>query len=491
MILFLTALLASAAPDASAAPVVRVAEGSLRGVREADGRMLFRGIPFAAPPTGPRRWRPPVAATPWRGIRDARASAPSCLQLDEGWNRANATGSREDCLYLEVGTANLSPARPQPVMVWIHGGSNRAGGAQGTVGSSLVTRGIVLVSIQYRLGPLGFMAHPALTAEGATRASGNYGLMDQQAALRWVRRNIARFGGDPANVTIFGGSAGGQDVGLQQVSPGARGLFDKAIEQSGTPGFGWAPRDLRTSEAIGQEIADKAGLSHATADALRAISADRLLQASREIPTPPGLPDAGTVWLQTTIDGKVITEPPSRTLQRGGGLAVPLLIGSNAREIDFFHDPAAARRGLVEALGSDAPALPDGDTRLATAEGRLALATDLVFTCPATLVADARQRAGIAVWRYDFGYSPPGGPAVTHSSELRYIFHRPGEDGVPADAPDLQGYWIRFARTGNPNGAGASVWPKWDGRGAGLSFTDRGTAPTIPMPAVCTHARYP
>lgn len=468
-------------------PIVTVADGTLRGTQEPEGRMLFRGIPFAAPPTGPRRWRPPAPTTPWQGIRDARASAPSCPQLDEGWNHANAVGAREDCLYLEVGTPSLSPARPLPVMVWIHGGSNRSGGAQGTITSSLVSRGIVLVSIQYRLGPLGFMAHPALTAESPARASGNYGLMDQQAALRWVRRNIAHFGGDPANVTIFGGSAGGQDVGLQQLSPGATGLFDKTIEQSGTAGFGWAPRDLRQSEAIGEEIARGAGLSRVTALTLRTIAVDRLLQAARGIATPAGLPDAGTVWLQTTIDGQVITEPPIQTLTRGGGQRVPLIIGSNTKEIDFFHNPEEAQRGLTEALGRSAPS--GGD--FATAEERLTLATDLVFTCPATLVADLRRRAGVPVWRYAFDYAPTGGVAATHGSELRYIFSRPGENDVPPDAPALQAYWVRFAHTGDPNGVGLPVWPRWDGTLAGRFFGKSGTTATIRKPSVCANARFP
>lgn len=481
-------LLSASTPQAPRpVPIVTVAEGTLRGTQEPDGRMLFHGIPFAAPPTGPRRWRPPAPATPWRGIRDAGTSAPSCPQLDEGWNRTNAAGAREDCLYLEVGTPNLSPARPLPVMVWIHGGSNRSGGAQGTITSSLVSRGIVLVSIQYRLGPLGFMAHPALTAESPARASGNYGLMDQQAALRWVRRNIDRFGGDPANVTIFGGSAGGQDVGLQQLSPGARGLFDKAIEQSGTAGFGWAPRDLRQSEAIGEEIARGAGLSRVSAATLRTIAVDRLLQAARGIATPAGLPDAGTVWLQTTVDGQVITAPPIQTLARGDGQRVPLIIGSNTREIDFFHDPGDARRGLAEALGRHAPSGKD----FATAGERLALATDLVFTCPATLVADLRRRAGVPVWRYDLGYGPPGGAAATHGSELRYVFNRPGENGVPPDAPALQAYWVRFAQTGDPNGVGLPAWPRWDGKLAGLSFGESGTTATIRAPSICASARFP
>ncbi|WP_267393672.1 MULTISPECIES: carboxylesterase family protein [unclassified Sphingomonas] len=495
------AALAGAAMPASAmaadAPVVAVEGGRIAGERLADGRTIFRAVPFAAPPVGPLRWRPPAAVPQWQGVRAARGAAPSCAQLDDGWNKANADGSTEDCLYLEIGTPALKPATPLPVLVWIHGGSNKAGGGAGTVQSSLAKRGIVLVSVQYRLGPLGFMAHRALTAESPDHASGNYGLMDQQAALRWVRRNIAAFGGDPARVTIGGESAGAQDVGLQQVSPLAAGLFAGAIEESGTAGFGWPTRDLATSEAIGDEIATLAGAPAATADALRALPADRLLTAARRIHTPNGLPEPGTVWLQTTIDGHVITEPPAITLARGAGARVPLLIGANAREIGFYDDAATARAALARAYpghGAEAAqlyglagaTLPADDPVFGPAT--LHAATDVVFTCPTSLVATARTRAGVPVWRYRFGY----GATVSHASELRYVFGNPGEQGIPADAAPLQAYWANFIRAGDPNGAGLV---RWDGHGPSgryLAFAptgagmrqDGGTAP-------CSWAVYP
>lgn len=310
------ALLTAAAPGTA---VVSVDGGQIRGEPLAD-RIAFRGVPFAAPPVGALRWKPPVRVKPWTGVRDATRSAPACAQLSDGWNQANAGYSAEDCLYLEVATPSLTPARPLPVLVWVHGGGNKAGGGVGTIASPMVRRGVVLVSIQYRLGALGFMAHPALTAESPFRASGNYGLMDQQAALAWVKRNIARFGGDPAQVTLGGQSAGAMDVGLLQVSPLAKGLFRRAIEESGTAGFGFPARDLRASEAIGERLATLAGQPHATAAALRALPVAALLEAARGI-TLPGLPEAGSPWVQVTIDGHVITEPPAKTLARGGGAA--------------------------------------------------------------------------------------------------------------------------------------------------------------------------
>jgi para-nitrobenzyl esterase len=475
-------LLASGTPLAaqSAAPIVRIDAGSLSGERTPDGRLIFRGIPFAAPPLGALRWRAPQPVARWTGVRPARASAPSCAQLDDGWNKANADHSAEDCLYLEVATPDPHPAHPLPVLVWIHGGSNKAGGGAGAVQSSLVRRGIVMVSIQYRLGPLGFMAHPALTAESPDRASGNYGLMDQQAALRWVRRNIAAFGGDPARVTIAGESAGGQDVGLHQLSPLSKGLFAQAIEESGTAGFGWPARDLAASETIGEQIAALAGAAHADAAALRALPAARLLEAARHIPTPAGLPEPGTVWLQTTVDGHVIVEPPAATLARGGGTRVPLLIGANTREIGFYADATVARAGLRRAFadhaaaaiavyGLDRGAPPADDPVFGPAT--LHAATDVVFTCPAALVAAARARSGTPVWHYRFGYAPAGS-TVAHASEVRFVFGAPGEDGIPATAAPLQAYWANFIRAGDPNGAGLAPWPGYGAERRSIVFGD-------------------
>jgi para-nitrobenzyl esterase len=471
-----------------AAPVVSVEGGRIAGTIEPDGRVTFRAVPFAAPPLGPLRFRPPSAVVPWAGVRAARSSAPACAQLSDGWNKALVDTSAEDCLYLEVGTPALHPAKPLPVFVWIHGGSNKAGSGSGAVVSSLVSHGIVMVSVQYRLGPLGFMAHPALTAESPTRASGNYGLMDQQAALRWVQRNIAAFGGDPARVTIGGESAGGEDVGYQQVSPLAKGLFHAAIEESGTAGFGWPARTLRTSEAIGEEIAALAGVPKASAAALRALPVAKLLEAARHIRTPAGLPDPGTVWLQTTVDGHVITEPPAATLARGGGTRVPLLIGNNTREIAFYDSAAVTRAALDAAFpghGAEAAkfyglmdATPTKDDPV-YGPATLRAATDALFTCPADLVARARAETGVPVWQYLFGYAPVG-RTVTHASEVPFVFARPGEAGISADAPPLQDYWANFIRTGNPNGAGLAHWPDYGasrrfvtfGNGAPVAGTD-------------------
>ena len=466
---------------APAVPVVTTADGPIRGTVEHDGRLAFRGVPFAAAPVGALRWRAPQPVARWRSVRDATRSAAACRQPDLGWNHDAAAHQSEDCLYLEVATPALHPARPMPVMVWIHGGANWAGGGAGTIASSLGRRGIVLVSIQYRLGVFGFLSHPALTRE-QRGASGNYALMDQQAALRWVRANVAAFGGDPRNVTIFGESAGAQDVGLQQVSPGGRGLFAKAIEQSGTPQFGLPTRSLAQNEAIGEQLT---GISAtASVQALRAVPGERLLAAQAAFDLP-GIGDY--LWLQTTVDGRAIVEPPAATLVRGGGHVVPLIVGNNARELGLyggnsadrliaraFGARAAAARTFYAAEPAVDPVLGDRDTRLAD---------DVTFRCPSDVVAAARVRAGAPVWRYEFAHVAPDGKPVTHGSDLRYVM---GDGEGEAGAPPLQAYWAAFARTGNPSAAGLPAWPSYGVAARRMVFANRGViAMGNPRAAIC------
>lgn len=464
---------------ALAATVVPTQHGAVRGDVTADGRHLFRGIPYAAPPIGPLRWKPPQPVQRWRVARDATRSAPSCPQVDRGWNTQAATFASEDCLYLEVATPDLKPRKAMPVMVWIHGGSNYAGGGAGTIQSGLVRKGVVLVSLQYRLGALGFLSHPALTREGGG-ASGNYGLMDQQAALRWVRANIAAFGGDPANVTLFGESAGAMNVGLHLLSPGSRGLFAKAIEESGTPGFGTPPRSLAANERLGMLIAAKAGIAQ-TATALRALPVADLIAATEAIEVP-GLADKSFIWLQAIVDGRVLTETPAATLAKGGNPA-PLIIGSNARELTLHGGVARAREAIADAFGSNASmarkaygldTIPVADPRLGDLD--LILSNDITFRCPVTVVAAARARAGQPVWQYQFDYSAPDGKPVTHGSEIRYVMA--GSDELEAGAPPMQAYWLAFARTGVPNAAGLATWKRYDlATKAYLGFVNGGPQP--------------
>lgn len=455
---------------------------------------VFQGIPYAAAPVGPNRWRPPQAVRPWAGVRDAGAMAPACPQRDLGWNADSAAHWSEDCLTLDIrtpalGALALSPARPSPplllpVMVWIHGGANWAGSARGVVHSTLTRQGVVLVAIQYRLDVLGFLSHPAFTRESPHKASGNYGLMDQIAALRWVRDNIARFGGDPRRVTVFGESAGAQDVGLLMTSPLARGLFSRAIEQSGTAGFGQPPRSLDENEAIGvalaQDLARDLALPQGdgpdTAAALRAIPVARLLDAGARL-VPPAIEDASFLWLQAVSDGWVLPRPPAAVLAAGGQAAVPLLIGANARELPLHGGEGidTVRRWLLRAYaahpaaaldaygltGLDMPpsGLPPPDPRLGSVADQVA--DDITFRCPMLTVARQQAALGVPVWVYHFDASP----GATHGSDLPYVFD--GLSVAGTGTPDkgaegavtLQRYWANFARTGDPNGPGLPVWP--------------------------------
>jgi para-nitrobenzyl esterase len=445
------------AAASSSAPVVRTEAGMIRGKATADGRSLFRGIPFAAPPVATLRWRAPQPVGHWPGIRDATRVAPACMQIDYGWNHAAAGRQSEDCLYLDVGTPTLKPARSLPVMVWIHGGGNRGGDAAGTIDSPLVREGVVLVSIQYRLSALGFLSHPALGAR-----SGNYALMDQQAALRWVRQNVAAFGGDPNNVTIFGGSAGGQDVGLQLLSPGAKGLFARAIEQSGSPGFGVAARSLRENEALGEAIVSAAGApSGATAATLRRLPAAALIEAADKAPVP-GLDDQSFIWLEPVVDGTVLIDTPTRSLAAGVGAAIPLIIGTNSRELTLYGGAEGRDRAVARAFGEHAAAArafyglgtahPAEDSRLGDTATQIA--DDINFRCPAIAVARERARVGGKTWHYQFDVDPAPGKPVAHSAEIGFVFGT----ASAATAP-LARYWANFARAGDPNGPGLSPWP--------------------------------
>jgi len=464
-----------AAMALAAAPldiVVRTDAGRIAGEAMPDGRHLFRGIPFARPPVGPLRWKPPLPVKPWTGIRDATRSGPGCMQIDYRWNHENAVNQSEDCLYLELVSPNMKPAKPLPVMVWIHGGGNRAGGATGMIQSDL-GKHVVLVSIQYRLGALGFLSHPALTAESPHRSSGNYGLLDQQAALRWVQANIARFGGDPRNVTIFGESAGAQDIGLHYLSPLARGLFAKGIEESGTAGFGMPPRTLAQNEAIGETLVTIAGApAHADAATLRAIPAEALVQAAEKTPLPE-VGDNSYIWVQAVADGWVVTEKPATTLARTGGARLPLIVGSNARELDAFHDQAQMRDAVDRTFGARAAAGRAFYDRLTPDPRRgsvlLQAATDLAFACPAGIVAAAHAKTGSPTWQYEFDYALPG-QELSHSYEIRFAITDPAS--FPPGAPPLQSYWINFARAGDPNGAGLHRWAPYAPGKSYISFQD-------------------
>jgi para-nitrobenzyl esterase len=419
-------------------PVADTADGPVRG--EAIGRgAVFRGIPFAAPPLGDLRWKPPAPPARWSEPRDATHFGASCLQPDLTWNHKEALVGNEDCLTLNVRTPNLTPDAKLPVMVWIHGGANWAGAGSDVISSPIVLHGVVLVSIQYRLGIFGFLSHPSLTAESGRHASGNYAIMDQIAALRWVQANIAKFGGDPANVTIFGESAGAQDVGLLMVSPLARGLFARAIEESGTAGFGLPPRSLAENESLAAST---------SIEDLRKMPGEQLLAMQAKM-KPPGVDDPSFLWLAATADGYVLPKAP----QDLPPAPLPLIVGSNGIELHLFGEIGAA---VEKNFGANARKMRGTYGVNQAAD----LAADLTFRCPAQ-VAAKRQTA--PAWLYEFNQ---GGAALTHASELPYVF---GQGSA------MQAYWLNFARTGDPNGPGLPVWPHYEPKtGTYLDFTDQG-----------------
>jgi para-nitrobenzyl esterase len=434
------------------AQVVPVDGGSIRG-SEWNGGHLFRGIPFAAPPVGELRWKPPQPAIPWKGVRDATAQPASCIQNNQEWNYSDYLIGKEDCLTLDVRTPSMSGKLP--VLVWIHGGSNRAGGPNDIVLSD-VGKQVVIVGVRYRLGIFGFLSHPALTAEQG--ASGNYAVMDQIAALRWVHENIAKFGGDPANVTIAGESAGSQDVSLLLAAPATRGLFEKAIMESGTPGFGMPFRTLRQAEQIGMQADDllKAGGS---IEKMRGMSVPALLAVDLKLHDDAMESDNG-LWLHTTVDGKVFPADPRTLLEQAPPR--PVILGTNKLEFgadrehrdemirQVFGSNEAAARAYYHA---DQPSPPD-DPRLGSLDEQIG--TDVVFRCPTEHLAQLLSAKGAPVWRYEFD-AAPGGGKTSHAAEIGYAF------GDLSFAPglSLKPYWVDFVKSGDPNRPGLPQWPRF------------------------------
>jgi para-nitrobenzyl esterase len=466
---------------ADAGPVVSVTGGLIRGRLLPDGRgAVFKGIPFAKPPVGDLRWREPMPVVPWAGTRDADESGPPAVQAALGWNDKAASASREDCLYLDVWTPTGPSHGRNPVMVWIHGGANVAGAGGFDPlydGTALIGHGVVLVVVEYRLGILGFFAHPELTRESLHHASGNYGILDQIAALQWVRGNIAGFGGNPGNVTVFGQSAGSIDVLALMASPLSRGLFHRAIGESGTPAREMT-QTLAEAEDAGVRIAAALGSPARGALAfLRSLAPGELLKAGAGI-------------RPFTTDGWVFPDSPAKVWSAGREHAVPLLIGSNAVEFPANGSLDDMRHAMRDVFGDLAPkalalygiAANDQPTAVDPVYGGVAdqWGSDL-FRCPAVIHGQWHSAAGNPVWEYEFARAIPPRPRVGHSGDLPYVFGNlwaTGSQGGDFQAADrdlstiIQEYWTNFARTGDPNGPGLPAWPGYDGRGRKyLAFT--------------------
>ncbi len=490
-----------------ASPKVTTTEGVLEGLwMQSPGRKdiaAFLGVPFAKPPVGNLRWRAPEPPAAWRGIRQSKSFGPACSQVINGEDSFGGTIARafgveppkpmpldysEDCLYLNVFTESADPGSKRPVMVWIHGGAFMFGTSANYDPQHIVRKGIVVVTINYRLGVLGFLAHPELTAESPYGASGNYGMLDQIEALRWVKRNIAAFGGDPNNVTIFGESAGGQSVAMLMVSPPAAGLFHRAISESGVglhvhtflkkPGFvphSAEERGVAFARAVG--TVDLAGL--------RAIPASKLVAAAAVFAGVTG----------PIIDGYAFAEHPVRSFDLGHTHKVPFMLGSNSDEgtalywgtpmveippgVDTIEKYKTAIRRVFDQKADRVLEVYPAATNEEMLSSSKSLFGDSLFGAQAHYVAKQMARAGQSPYLYFFSRKPAGKAGeilgAYHASEISYVF------GVSVlglmTAEDLKmseimmDYWVQFARTGDPNIPGKPQWTPFNAvRGRYMQF---------------------
>ena len=478
------------AESATDAPVVQTAVGKVQGSMQ-DALKVFKGIPYAAPPVGAARWKPPAMPQAWPGTREANDYGPACIQPTlrvQSIYAQDIGATSEDCLSLNVWAP--ATAKKAPVFVWIHGGALRTGSSKETMydGAKLASsQGMVVVSINYRLGVLGYLAHPELSAESADGVSGNYGVLDQVAALQWVRDNIAVFGGDAGNVTVAGESAGALSVMYLMASPRARGLFHKAIVESGymisTPALKQGVHGEFAAEQVGSVVGAKLGAPSLAA--LRALDAQKLMDDASAAGYAP--------W--GSIDGKVLTAQLVETFERGEQAPVPLLVGFNSGEIrslTVLAPPAPASAADYEAAIRKAYGDLAGEyLRLYPATDMLqsnyANTRDALYGWTSERMARNQAAIGQSAYLYYFDHGYPAADAAGlhgfHASEIPYVFggfdrtppRWPKNPDTPAEhayADAVMGYWGSFARDGKPRAAGHPGWPAHGHDGAYLHFAD-------------------
>lgn len=472
-----TALMATSAL-ASPGPQVTIAQGTLEGVTQYDVQS-FKGIPFAAPPVGALRWRAPQAAAAWKGTRVADHFAPDCLQEAAAFDDAPlSVKPSEDCLYLNVWRpASATAGAKLPVMVWIYGGGMVSGGTSPAIydGTAFAKDGVILVSMNYRVGRFGYFAFPELTREDADHGLlGNYGLMDQIAALTWIKANIAAFGGDPDNVTIFGESAGGMAVNTLLTSPLSDGLFNRAIIQSGGGRGGlMGSNTIATSETLGVNFAKANGIKGSGAAALKAL---RALPADT-VTGNLGLATSGQqrdTYGGPMIDGKLLVETSDLAYATGHNAKVPVMVGANTADLGFVMGDSKDALFATTADAAAAKAAYDPDGQASVDQVRAQMGMDKTMLEPARLTARLLAAQGLKVYEYRFGYiasqkkaqSPNGAP---HASELPFVFETvAARYGASATAQDydaakvMHAYWVNFARTGDPNGGALPAWPAYE-----------------------------
>ena len=440
------------------------AQGTLKGV-VADGVGWFLGIPYAPPPVGALRWQPPGAPPSWNGDRDASKAGPVCP-------------AQEDCLYLNVlRPAAVQPGQKLPVMVWIHGGAFLGGTSMGgyggdTDGHEFASKGIVAVSVNYRLGFAGYFSHPALDHEGHPHS--NYGAMDQIAALRWVKANIAGFGGDPDNVTIYGESAGGLGVLLLMVSPDAKGLFNKVIAESSFARARAVPLDI--AEANGLKQAEQAGVKgedSAAAAALRALP----ISAFPIIRNRPG-----GFRPYPILDGQVFPMQVMEAFRAGMEAKVPLIIGGNSNEASLTHPSVTMLDNMPPRTRNSILHTFDPQGFKGTEQAINDFITVQGVTEPDRAIVRLHTKNGAPAWTYFFSDVPDGLKNVraygaAHTEELPFVFISPKQLLGPQDltlAKAVNAYWASFARTGDPDSAGGVLWPKWSDDEGQIEFTADG-----------------
>jgi para-nitrobenzyl esterase len=474
--------MASPGPAFSSNDTIQVEGGLISGTL-ASGVRSFKGIPFAAPPVGGLRWKAPRPVVGWEGVRQCNEFGPQCPQAPYPQGSlfySPPEKQSEDCLYLNVWTSARAGEK-RPVMVWIHGGAltRGSGSTRAYDGTALAKKGVVLVTINYRLGPLGYLAHPELTAESPDKSSGNYGVLDQIAALKWVQKNIAAFGGDPGRVTIFGESAGSWSVNALVATPLARGLFHRAIGQSGGS-FG--PGTYLKEDRYGRPSAEKIGAAFAKAAGADSIRALRALPAEKIVEVFNTDPEGRKFRTQPNVDGWVLPDEIRNIFAQGKHNDVPVIVGSNANEMSSLLSPAAAPRkmedyrkrveaqygAMIKEFDSAYPARSEADI----AAAYMGSLRDATFTLHmrtwARLTAKGRSKA----YLYHFTHAPPNPNSkylgAYHAAEIVYVFNNLYRPNIPYQEADhkladmMSSYWVNFATTGDPNGKGLPKWTPYN-----------------------------